>query len=50
LRGWDLVECARLGTAAAGLVITGLGSDAGIIDFDQTLAYMNSAPTLPMTE
>lgn len=50
LRGWDLVECARLGTAASGLVITGLGSDAGIIDLDQTLAYMNSAPTLPMTE
>ena len=38
LRGWDLVECARLGTAAAGLVISGLGSDAGIVDFDQTLA------------
>ena len=50
LRGWDLVACARLGTAAAGLVITGLGSDAGIVDLDRTLAYMNSAPTLPMTE
>lgn len=50
LQGWELVECARLGTAAAGLVITGLGSDAGIFDLDQTLAFMNSAPTLPMTE
>jgi sugar/nucleoside kinase (ribokinase family) len=50
LRGWDLVECARFGTAAAGLVITGLGSDAGIVDFDQTLAFMHSAATLPLSE
>ena len=50
LKGWDIVDCARLGTAAAGLVITGLGSDAGIVDFDQTLAYMNSGEPLPMTE
>lgn len=50
LRGWDLVDCARLGTAAAGLVITGLGSDAGIVDFEQTVAFMNSGEPLPMTE
>jgi sugar/nucleoside kinase (ribokinase family) len=50
LRGWDLVECARFGAAAAGLVITGLGSDAGIIDFEQTLEFMHGAETLPMTE
>lgn len=50
LRGWDLVECARLGTAAAGLVISGLGSDAGIVDFDHTSAFMRSADTLPMSE
>jgi sugar/nucleoside kinase (ribokinase family) len=49
LRGWDLVECARFGTAAAGLVITGLGSDAGIVDFDQTKSFMENASTLPMT-
>lgn len=48
LRGWDLIECARLGTAAAGLVITGLGSDAGIVDLDQTLAFMRGAETLPL--
>jgi sugar/nucleoside kinase (ribokinase family) len=48
LRGWDIVECARLGTAAAGLVIGGLGSDAGIIDLDTTIAFMNSAEMLPM--
>ena len=50
LKGWDIVDCARLGTAAAGLVITGLGSDAGIVDFDQTVAFMNSGEPLPMTE
>ena len=48
-RGWDLVDCARLGTAAAGLVIGGLGSDAGIVDLDQTLAFMRSAEALPLT-
>lgn len=50
LRGWDLIECARFGTAAAGLVITGLGSDAGIVDFDQTLAFMHGAETLPIKD
>lgn len=50
LRGWDLVACARLGTAAAGLVITGLGSDAGIIDLERTLEFMRTAETLPMNE
>lgn len=50
LRGWDVVECARLGTAAAGLVISGLGSDAGIVDFAQTIGFMHGAETLPLTE
>ncbi|HLL51532.1 MAG TPA: PfkB family carbohydrate kinase, partial [Thermomicrobiales bacterium] len=49
LRGWDLEESARFGTAAAGLVIQGLGSDAGIIDFDHTVKFMRSAATLPIT-
>ena len=49
LRGWDLIECARFGTAAAGLVISGLGSDAGIIDFEGTMRFMREAETLPMT-
>ena len=50
LRGWDLAACARLGTAAAGLVIQGLGSDAGIVDFDHTLQFMRSAATLPLKD
>lgn len=50
LNKWDLERSARLGTAAAALVITGLGSDAGIVDLEQTIAFMESATPLPMTE
>jgi len=50
LQGWDLERCGRLGTAAAGLVITGLGSDAGIVDLPQTVAFMERARPRPMTE
>lgn len=49
-KGWDLEEAGRLGTAASGLVITGLGSDAGIVNLEATIEFMNSAETLPMTE
>ena len=49
-RDWSLEEAGRLGTAASGLVATGLGSDAGIIDLEQTLAFMQSAEPLPMTQ
>jgi sugar/nucleoside kinase (ribokinase family) len=49
LHGWELVECAKFGTAAAGLVISGLGSDAGIVDFATTLAFMENAEVLPTT-
>ncbi len=38
LRGWQLVDAAWLGMAAAGLVASGLGSDAGIVDFAATAA------------
>jgi sugar/nucleoside kinase (ribokinase family) len=48
--GWEIEQCMRLATAASGLVATGLGSDAGIVDFDQVVAFMNSAQTLPMEE
>ena len=50
LRGWDHERAGRLGTAAAGLVIQGLGSDAGIVDLDQTIAFMETATPLPMTD
>jgi sugar/nucleoside kinase (ribokinase family) len=48
--GWDLAKSGRLGTAAGGLVIQGLGSDAGIVDLDQTIEFMNSAEELPMDQ
>ncbi len=38
-RGWTRAEAARLGTAAAALVAQGLGSDAGVVDFDSTLEF-----------
>jgi len=47
-KGWDLEQAGRLGTAAGGLVITGLGSDAGIVDLEKTIEFMNAAKPLPM--
>ncbi|HTZ30417.1 MAG TPA: sugar kinase [Streptosporangiaceae bacterium] len=37
LRGWPAEDAAWLAMAAASLTVTGLGSDAGIVDFDGTL-------------
>jgi sugar/nucleoside kinase (ribokinase family) len=45
--GWELLEAARLASACGSLVATGLGSDAGIKDLESTIAFMNSATTLP---
>jgi len=44
--GWPLEEACRFATAASGLVATGLGSDAGIVDFKSTVAFMESAEIL----
>jgi len=46
--GWDLERSGWLGTAASGLVIQGLGSDAGIIDLPRTVDYMNGAEAWPL--
>lgn len=43
-RAWDLVECARLATATAALVATGLGSGANLVSFDHTVRAMNTLP------
>jgi len=48
-KGWDLERAGRLGSAAGALVVQGLGSDAGIVDLDRTVAFMEKAPTAPMT-
>ena len=48
--GWGLDEAARLGCACGGLVIQGLGSDAGIVDFEQTLDFAQRTETLPLPD
>ena len=47
-RGMTIEESAVLGSACGSLVATGLGSDAGIIDFDSTMKFAQSNPTLPL--
>lgn len=39
-RGWSVEEAAAFGSACGSLVATGLGSDAGIIDFEFTAKFM----------
>lgn len=46
VKGYDLEEACRLGTAASGLVASGLGSNAKVIDLETTLAFMRSAEIL----
>ena len=48
--GWDLEQAGRLGSAAGALVIQGLGSDAGIVDLEKTIEFMNTAKTAPMSD
>lgn len=47
-KGWSLEEAGKLGTAASAQVITGLGSDAGIVDFDQTMDFMKNTEYYPL--
>lgn len=48
-KGWSLEDAARLGSACGAQVITGLGSDAGIVDLESTIAFMKNTPTMPMS-
>lgn len=43
-RHMDLETAGRFATAASGLVATGLGSDAGIVSFEDTLERMRTMP------
>ncbi|KND62079.1 Ribokinase [Candidatus Burkholderia verschuerenii] len=45
VRDWDLRECAKLATATAAIVATGLGSGTNLVSFDDTVRAMNSLPT-----
>jgi len=49
-KAMTIEESARLGSACGSLVATGLGSDAGIIDFDSTIEFMNNSETLPLND
>ena len=40
---WDIEKAVRFASACGALVATGLGSDAGIVSFEETEAFMNSA-------
>lgn len=44
--GYDLEKACLLGTATSALVASGLGSDAGVVDLETTLAFMKTAPTI----
>jgi len=44
-KGWDIEASCRFASATAALVATGLGSDAGVIDFAETEKAMKTLPT-----
>jgi sugar/nucleoside kinase (ribokinase family) len=44
----SVAKAAQLGSACGSLVASGLGSDAGIIDLESTLAFIESTPALPL--
>jgi sugar/nucleoside kinase (ribokinase family) len=44
VRGWDLLDCAKLATATAAIVATGLGSGANLVSFEDTIHAMNTLP------
>ncbi len=45
--GRDLRAACELGTATSGLVATGLGSDAGVVDLEQVEAFASKTERLP---
>ena len=44
VRDWDLLDCAKLATATAAIVATGLGSGANLVSFEDTVRAMNTLP------
>jgi len=45
-KGWDMERACRFACATAALVATGLGSDAGVVNFAETLQAMQTLPVL----
>jgi len=46
VNNFEIRKCGMLGAAAGALVATGLGSDAGIIDLESTINFMEHSETL----
>jgi sugar/nucleoside kinase (ribokinase family) len=49
-KGWGVIEAARLGSACGSLVASGLGSDAGIVNFDETVAFMQTGERIEIRD
>ncbi len=47
--GWEIDRCAWLGCACGSLIIQGLGSDAGIQNFEQVLIFAETAKVRPFS-
>lgn len=47
-RKMSLEESALLGSACGSLVASGLGSDAGIVDFTSTMEFIKNTERLPL--
>ncbi len=45
-KGWDVEKACRFASATAGLVASGMGSDAGVVDFEETVKAMDTLPVL----
>ena len=45
IKDMDLESSLKFATTTSGLVATGLGSDAGIVDYEDTIKKMNSLKT-----
>jgi sugar/nucleoside kinase (ribokinase family) len=44
VHNWDLLDCAKLATATAAIVATGLGSGANLVSFEDTVQAMKTLP------
>jgi sugar/nucleoside kinase (ribokinase family) len=47
VKGWDLESAARLGSATGARCVTAIGTTTGLGSFDETVAFMRTARTLP---
>lgn len=48
VKGWDLDQCGRLGSAMGALCCREIGTTAGLVSWNETVGFMNTAQTLEM--